>query len=169
MPWPSKEVGKVFTIPVLIDGAKLAVLRPKYALLTAKSAIVLDDPTKCQEIVRLIRPELLGEMLRRHVENLDVFLDPSTGAVRDEGRCEVGRDEPPFLYTEVTGYAIQDLVDIYSLTHNPELLDRAIRAAQWIAKQATHESGGVLTRFYFDKDQQTDLDEKLLFRPDFHL
>lgn len=54
----------------------------------------------------------------------------------------------PYLYSEITGYAITMICFLYDLTKESLFLNSARRAAQWILQDALDESGGVLTRNY---------------------
>jgi hypothetical protein len=58
-----------------------------------------------------------------------------------------------YIFSEITGYGLTFLSYLYSLQAQKSLLDRAKKAAFWLMRQATHHSGGVKTRYYF---QETD-------------
>jgi mannose-1-phosphate guanylyltransferase len=84
-----------------------------------------------------------------YVKNLDLFFEEGVGAVR-EGTRDDGR--PPFLFSEVTGYAIRDLLLLHSLTGDPSYFERAVAASDWLTETACDAGGWVRTRFYFERD-----------------
>ena len=94
------------------------------------------------------------DVLNDYEKSLDVFFDSDTGAVFEPGR-ENGI--PKFLFTEVTGYAILDFLTLYSITGNSSYVDKAIKSAEWIRDSAQDPTGGVLTRYYFDQDEEPEL------------
>ena len=54
----------------------------------------------------------------------------------------------PYLYSEITGYAITLMSFLYTLTKNDIFIERARHAAQWILQDAPGPGGSVLTRKY---------------------
>lgn len=95
-------------------------------------------------------PSFFDLLIGDYTKNLDRFFDEKTGAVR-EGTRDDGR--PPFLYSEVTGYAIRDLLLLHSITGNATYLRKAIKASDWLICAASNEEGWIRTRYYFDQDK----------------
>lgn len=89
-------------------------------------------------------------------KNLHRFFYEEVGAIRESMRDD-GR--PPFLFSEVTGYAIRDLLLLHSLTGDSSYFDKAIKAADWLLNTACDASGWIRTRYYFERD--TDEDRRL--------
>jgi rhamnogalacturonyl hydrolase YesR len=56
-----------------------------------------------------------------------------------------------FIYTEITGYQISSLVEMYADTGEKIYIEHAVKAADWIINQAMYDNGGVLTRRYYNK------------------
>lgn len=54
----------------------------------------------------------------------------------------------PYLYSEITGYAITTLCFLYAITGNNIFIEKAKKAANWIENEAMDQSGGILTRKY---------------------
>jgi len=54
----------------------------------------------------------------------------------------------PFLYSEITGYALTAFHFLYRLTNDKHYLRAASLAKDWLLRQALHADGGVKTRFY---------------------
>lgn len=52
----------------------------------------------------------------------------------------------PFIYGEITGYAVNSYLHFYRQTGSPEYLDAAEKAAAWISAQRLQPSGLVLNR-----------------------
>ncbi len=98
-------------------------------------------------------PRFLGSLLDDYVRNLPRFFDPATGAV-----SEAQRDDgtPAFLFTEVTGYAIRELLTLYRMTGDARHFEHAWRAGAWLLNFAASERGWMRTRFYFDRDTDAD-------------
>jgi len=61
---------------------------------------------------------------------------------------DINAKDYPYLYSEITGYAITSFLFIYSITKDKSYIDKADKAAQWIINHAVHECGGVRTRLY---------------------
>jgi hypothetical protein len=61
----------------------------------------------------------------------------------------------PFLYSEITGYAIASYMFMNRIHPDPVWLSASKSAANWLVKNAFHASGGVRTRYYLVKDYQT--------------
>src|SRR3989344_2292070 len=64
---------------------------------------------------------------------------------------ELDRKQYPFLYSEITGYALSALIFLHRVTGKAAYLQRAHLAAQWLLKNALQKDGGVKTRFYLVK------------------
>ena len=96
----------------------------------------------------------LNDIVGKYIESLSNFYHGETGAILEKGR-EDGR--PAFLFTEVTGYAVSDCLSLYMLTNNRKFVEMANKAAEWIIRKACAPSGGVYTRYYFDKDTEEKL------------
>lgn len=105
----------------------------------------------------MIIKNFYADVLKDYETNLDVFFDHDTNAVFEPGRED---GTPKFLFTEVTGYAILDFLLLYSITGNQLYIDKANKSATWISNHAQDESGGVYTRFYFDRDHDAELADK---------
>lgn len=97
------------------------------------------------------------EVLKDYEANLDVFFDQETNAVIEPGRED---GAPRFLFTEVTGYALLDFLLLHALTGDEAYIGKACKSAQWIARQGQDATGGVLTRYYFERDKDPDLGDK---------
>ncbi len=98
-----------------------------------------------------------NDVLKDYEKNLSIFFDPATGAVFEPGRED---GTPKFLFTEVTGYALLDDLTLFSLTGNQRYLDLANKSAGWIIAHGQDPSGGVLTRYYFERDPDPELIDK---------
>ncbi len=61
---------------------------------------------------------------------------------------EVEENQYPFLYSEITGYAISAYMFLHRVLGKKELLKNAGGAADWLIENALHADGGVKTRFY---------------------
>ena len=96
----------------------------------------------------------LAGLIGDYEKNLDLFFDEKTGAVK-EGTRDDGR--PPFLFSEVTGYAIRDLLLLYFITGESRYLSKAIKASDWLMGAACNEDGWIRTRYYFERDEDIDL------------
>lgn len=71
-----------------------------------------------------------------------------------------------YIYSEVTGYGISTLIYLNKLNLNKNFIERSKLSADWLIKFAMHESGGIKTRYYYDKnDEQKEFsfDDGLLF------
>ena len=64
------------------------------------------------------------------------------------GWYDIYQKHYPFLYSEITGYAISTLVFLNRLCPHRIWLQRAHLAAEWIVRNAFRFSGGVRTRLY---------------------
>jgi mannose-1-phosphate guanylyltransferase/mannose-1-phosphate guanylyltransferase/mannose-6-phosphate isomerase len=93
-------------------------------------------------------------MVSDYIQNLDRFFDARTGAVyegiRDDGT-------PPFLFSEVTGYAMRDLLLLHAMTGDASYVNRAEKAAVWLMRKAWHGNGWIRTRYYFERDDNESL------------
>jgi hypothetical protein len=61
----------------------------------------------------------------------------------------------PFLYSEITGYAITSFMWLHRLTGEARWKGRAQAAAAWLLRNAIHPTGGVKTRYYLVKNYKT--------------
>ncbi|MGE0372701.1 MAG: sugar phosphate nucleotidyltransferase [Gammaproteobacteria bacterium] len=105
----------------------------------------------------MIIKSFYDDVLRDYEKNLSIFFDAATGAVFEPGRED---GTPKFLFTEVTGYALLDDLTLFSLTGNPHYVDKARKSADWIMRHAQDPTGGVLTRYYFERDTDPALADK---------
>ena len=64
---------------------------------------------------------------------------------------DVNTKDYPYAYSEITGYAITTLLHLHELTKYTIFLERAKLAADWLSNKATHKSGGILCRYFYDK------------------
>ncbi|MBI5846661.1 MAG: hypothetical protein HZB31_01685 [Nitrospirae bacterium] len=95
----------------------------------------------------------LAELLADYERNIHLFFDSKTGAI-----CEAGRDDgtPAFLYSELTGLAIPDMLDLFALTGNRSYLSASERAATWLIQHSFCQ-GWFRTRYYFEVDKDPSL------------
>jgi len=71
-----------------------------------------------------------------------------------------------FIYSEITGYGITTLLNIYNETKNESYLNNAKRAYSWVSQNAVHSCGGILTRLYLDKTKdkkQYSFDNQIIY------
>ncbi len=70
---------------------------------------------------------------------------------------EIDKQLYPFLYSEISGYAITTLVYLNNslLLHQPQLIHRAELAAEWLYRCARLSKGGIRTRYYLVKHYET--------------
>lgn len=66
---------------------------------------------------------------------------------------DVNKRNYPYAYSEITGYAISTLVYLYDLTKERIFLERAKMAADWLMNKATHNSGGILCRYFYGRTE----------------
>jgi hypothetical protein len=57
-----------------------------------------------------------------------------------------------YAYSEVAGYAISTLLFLNSIDNKDLYLLRSILAAEWLLDKASHKSGGLKTRYYFNRE-----------------
>ena len=98
-----------------------------------------------------------NDVLKDYENALDIFFDAETGAVVEPGRED---GAPRFLFTEVTGYALLDFILLFRLSGNPVYIEKTVKSANWIRDHAQDPCGGVLTRYYFEHDNDPKLDDK---------
>ena len=60
----------------------------------------------------------------------------------------------PFIYSEITGYGIITLIFLDSIFKDKILLSRAELAAKWLISNALHASGGIKSRYYYEKSEE---------------
>lgn len=97
--------------------------------------------------------QFIKNLVDDYEKNLFLFFDDATGAIR-EGERDDG--SPGFLYSELTGLAIQDLLNLFAITGNRRYLSAAERAVQWLVDKAM-VNGLFRTRFYFENDEDPSL------------
>lgn len=56
-----------------------------------------------------------------------------------------------YTYSEISGYSLSMLLFLNSIEKNNLYLTRSILAAEWLLDKASHEKGGLKTRYYFDR------------------
>ena len=56
-----------------------------------------------------------------------------------------------YTYSEITGYAITNLLFLHKREDKNIYLLKAILAAEWLLDKASHKSGGVKTRYFLDE------------------
>ena len=66
---------------------------------------------------------------------------------------DVDKKNYPYAYSEITGYAISTLIYLYDLTKEEIFLKRANMAADWLMNKATHSSGGILCRLFYEETE----------------
>ncbi|MBU2633737.1 MAG: glycoside hydrolase family 88 protein [Nanoarchaeota archaeon] len=64
---------------------------------------------------------------------------------------DINKKNYPYAYSEITGYGITLLIFLYNLIKEEILLERANLATDWLINKAKHNSGGILTRHFYDK------------------
>ena len=64
---------------------------------------------------------------------------------------DINKNNYEYAYSEITGYGINMLMFLYSLEKDEIFLERAKLAADWLINKAKHKSGGILTRYFYDK------------------
>lgn len=70
------------------------------------------------------------------------------------GWYDEDKENYPFIYTEITGYALSAFIYLYVRNGDMQFLDRAELAAEWIITEAIHDRGGVSTRLYYDEQEE---------------
>lgn len=65
---------------------------------------------------------------------------------------ELGQKQYPFLYSEITGYALSALCFLFRIYREQIFLQRAVLAVSWLIQNALHSNGGIRTRLYLVKD-----------------
>lgn len=63
---------------------------------------------------------------------------------------DIDQDLYPYLYSEITGYAITCYLFLNHIHPDPIWVDRATLAAEWLIHNALDKSGGVKCRFYLN-------------------
>jgi|SRR3989344_3049852 len=66
---------------------------------------------------------------------------------------DINTKKYPYAYSEITGYGITTLLFMYQLNKENVFLERAKMAADWIMNKATHKSGGILTRYFYEETE----------------
>lgn len=61
----------------------------------------------------------------------------------------------PFLYSEITGYAISTYLFLNTVRRDPQAIRAAHRAASWLIRSAAAPKGGVKTRLYLVKNYES--------------
>jgi len=62
-----------------------------------------------------------------------------------------------YTYSEITGYAITNLLFLHKREDKNIYLLKAILAAEWLLDKASHKSGGVKTRYFLDEKNANEL------------
>lgn len=93
------------------------------------------------------------DLVRDYQRALDHFYDDATGAMQEPARDD---GSPAFLYSEVTGYAIQALLRLYVLTGQQDNLEKAKKSADWLLTFARSHHW-IRTRYYGDHDSDPTL------------
>ncbi len=65
---------------------------------------------------------------------------------------ELSQRQYPFLYSEITGYAITTHMFMHRIQKDPAWVQAAEAAAEWLVNKAYHKVGGVRTRYYLVKN-----------------
>ena len=68
---------------------------------------------------------------------------------------EIDTNLYPFLYSEITGYALTTFAYLHRMTGEKVLIDRAKLAANWLDRCARLPQGGVKTRYYLVPHYET--------------
>lgn len=78
---------------------------------------------------------------------------------------DLDRGRFSFVYSEITGYALSALSDLFAREPRAEFLERAELGARWLRDHALHPCGGVKTRCYYDEDgdDQYSFDRELIY------
>jgi hypothetical protein len=74
----------------------------------------------------------------KHIADLDRFLHPRAGVVREDRRRD---GTPPFIFLEVTGFLIEELAKMFARTHDSRYYDRAWKAACYLTRTDTVDDG----------------------------
>lgn len=69
---------------------------------------------------------------------------------------DIEKKSYPFIYSEITGYGITTLLFLDSAFKNDIFISRAKLAAEWVILNALHTSGGVKSKYYYDKSAEDD-------------
>lgn len=116
-----------------IDGVRVVSAATVRDVLRLANTLIIDGEPE---------PQFASEIILCHDSVINdgcgedsLFFHP-TGAVME--RRDLG-GSPPFLFPEVTGFAVQDLVFMFRTTGKEEFLDKARRAAKWLTTEATRE------------------------------
>ena len=64
---------------------------------------------------------------------------------------EIDENIYPFLYSEITGYALTTFLFLHRIYGQGKFLKFAQNASNWLIQNALHADGGVKTRFYLVK------------------
>jgi len=68
---------------------------------------------------------------------------------------EINKRIYPFLYSEITGYALSAYMFMNRIYPDANWLEAAGSAAEWLMSNAFHPLGGVRTRYYLVKNYHT--------------
>ena len=104
-----------------------------------------------------IEPSLLAAewLLHSGIQNEDP--DPRTkGGVN--AWYDFNTDTRPFLYSEITGYAINAYLFFHAVTKDNAYLERAQWAGEWVIRNAHGVTGLMLTRLYHEHAKQAYYD-----------
>lgn len=105
----------------------------------------------------MLSPEVIDEaiakakswLINSGIQNVDSKLLEVKGGFNSW--YDVNNENYFYTYSEITGYAITNLLFLYEKEKKNIYLLRAILAAEWLLDKASHKSGGVKTRYFFDR------------------
>ena len=86
----------------------------------------------------------------------------SKNPATDGGVCswfDLERESYPFIYAEITGYAVNAFLFQHRVTGDPLYLASAVRAGDWLLKNRCAKTGLVLTRYWLDETKAPYYDQ----------
>ena len=86
----------------------------------------------------------------------------SKNPATDGGVCswfDLERESYPFIYAEITGYAVNAFLFQHQVTGDPLYLASAVRAGDWLLKNRCAKTGLVLTRYWLDQTKAPYYDQ----------
>ena len=89
-------------------------------------------------------------LLNSGIQNLDSRLLEVKGGFNSW--YDIDKENYFYAYSEVAGYGISTLLFLNSLDNNNLYFLRSILAAEWLLDKAPHKSGGLKTRYYFNRE-----------------
>src|SRR3989344_5546864 len=72
---------------------------------------------------------------------------------------DLDRASYPFIYAEITGYAVNVFLFQNKITNNPTYLSSAVLAGDWLLKNRCSKTGLVQTRYWLDKTKAPYYDQ----------